>query len=269
MIFYNGFNESTSKVTVELRELVTGENPVDIWAFDYPSYYQGDAKRAFEQKVIDHFYFRQIGQETVGRWLHMFRSRIREIMPYYLQMYKSVEIMEKIDDPFGNVDVTETFEQTATGNRTGSTTGKTTDAINETSTRGETADENVKETNTREESANKEHRFSNTPQSSIANLDSYMTEAFKDADTLDANGERNAESSRTVDGTDTRTGNNVTDTEGSSTEQTSDTIKHTLTRRGNQGVNTYAHDMIEFRQSFIDVDMMIINNLQDLFLMVY
>ena len=47
------------------------------------------------------------------------------------------------------------------------------------------------------------------------------------------------------------------------------TVSHTLTRKGNQGVNTYAHDMIEFRQSIIDVDRQIIDDLNDLFLMVY
>lgn len=273
MRYNDVLNYDNSKVTIELRDIVTGDNPVDIWAFDYPSYYKGDEKRAFEQKVINHFYFRQLGQETVGRWLHMFRSRIREIMPYYLQMYKSVEIMEKIEDPFGNVDVTETFEQTATGNRTGNTTGKVTEKQNTdvTVTRTNTDTDQTTETDDRTETVNKEHRFSNTPQSSIANVDSYMTEASKDSDTATVDADRTVNATRSSNGSDVTDGevNGSTDTEGSSTETSSDTIKHTLTRKGNQGVNTYAHDMIEFRQSFIDVDMMIINNLQDLFLMVY
>ena len=51
-------NDYNTKVTVELGDIV--ESGVDIWAFEYDSYYQGDAKTAFEQKVIDHFRFRQI-----------------------------------------------------------------------------------------------------------------------------------------------------------------------------------------------------------------
>lgn len=245
MIPYLNLPNDTTRVTVELRDILTGDHPVDLWAFDYPSYYEGEAKRAFEQKVIDHFYFRQIGAETVGRWLHMFRSRMREIMPYYMQMYKSVEIMNGISDPFGNIDITETFEQTAAGNRTGNTTGKSSGTqTSETS-------------GSREETVNKEHRFSNTPQSSIDNLDNYLTEASRDTDTASAS---DTHSTNTSD---------ESNTEGTTSEETSNTVTHTLTRKGNQGVNTYAHDMIEFRQSFIDVDMMIINNLQDLFLMVY
>ena len=56
---------------------------------------------------------------------------------------------------------------------------------------------------------------------------------------------------------------------GSTESENSGTVKHTLTRKGNQGVNTYAHDMIEYRQSFINVDMMVIGALRDLFLLVY
>lgn len=202
---------STSKVTIELRELV--ENGVDLWKFEYDSFYQGDEKKAFEQKVIDHYYFRQIGQETPGRFLHYFRSRIKEIMPYYKQMYESVKIMEALDDPFGNVDITETFEE------------ERSDSTNTTTNANSQA----------------ENRFSDTPQGSIANIDNYLTNASKD----------NSETEATVQGS----GNG--------------TVTHTLTRKGNQGVNTYAHDMKELRETFINIDMMIINELNDLFLGIY
>lgn len=202
---------SNTKLTVELRELI--ENGFDIWDFDYPTYYEGDAKKEFEQKVIDHYYFRQIGQETTGRWLHYFRARIREIMPYYIQMYRTVEIMNEIEDPFGNVDIVEKFKQTTKG------TGSSTSKANSDST----------------------HRYANTPQGRIENIDTHITEATKDG----------ANSS------------------SQSTASNNETVEHEYTKKGNQGVNTYAHDMIEFRGSIIDVDMMIINDLNDLFILVY
>ena len=72
-------NWYNSKVTLELNDLIeSGCNP---WAFEYPSYYQGEEKAAFEQKVLDHYRFRQIGQETPGRWLHYFRTRIKKSCP--------------------------------------------------------------------------------------------------------------------------------------------------------------------------------------------
>lgn len=226
---------NTTKLTLELRDLV--ENGVDIWDFDYPSFYQGEEKKAFEKKVIDHFYFRQIGQETPGRFLHYFRARINEIMPYYKRMYETVQIMDNVEDPFGNVDITETYEETSSGTASGTGTGTQQGSANSTTT----------------QTVNNEHRMSNTPQSSIDNLDNYMTEASKDNNSQE----------------DSATGSSTNTTTSESTSQSSGTVKHTLTRKGNQGVNTYAHDIIEFRKSIIDVDMMIINNLQDLFLGVY
>lgn len=227
--------ESTSKLTLELREVIAGG--VNLWDFDYPSYYKGDEKTAFEQKVIDHYYFRQIGQETVGRFKHMFRAKIREIMPYYVDLYKSVEIMHSIEDPFGNVDITETFEQETTGSTTGETTVNQTDNRNESNTVTDI----------------KEHRFSNTPQGSIENLEKYLTEAAIDDGEI----------------TTTLTSEGGSNSDGSTSSESSGTVKHTLHRKGNHGVNTYAHDMIEFRQSIINVDMMVIKELNELFLGVY
>ena len=201
---------NTTKLTLELRDIVDNmANPVDIWDFEYPTFYQGEEKKAFERKVIDHYYFRQIGQETVGRFLHCFRSRIRDIMPYYIQLYESEKYMKEIEDPFATVDYKETFESQHSG------------ADNRT---------------TKED---REHRFSNTPQGNISNLDSYMTEASRD------------------------------DTTNTDTLETSGTTKHTLTKKGAMGVTTFGHDMIEYRQSFLNIDLMVINELNDLFLGVY
>lgn len=221
----------TTKVTIELRDIV--DNGTDIWNFDYPSYYEGEDKTKFEQKVIDHYYLRQIGQETVGRFLHCFRTRIREIMPRYLEMYKTVELMNNLDNPFDNVDIVETFEEESTGTSTSSST-----AYNVGISSTETT-ENLK------------HIFSDTPQNTIINIENHMTEATKD-DRIGVN-----------------TGKTESDTGADSEGESKGTTKHTLTKKGNQGVNTYAHDIIEFRQSIIDVDIMIINDLNDLFLGVY
>lgn len=205
----------TSKLTVELREIV--DSGVDIWDFDYPSYYEGEKRREFEQLVIDHYATRQIGQETVGRWLHMFRTRIREIMPYYIQLYKSQALMDSIEDPFGNVDITETFEQTTTGQSSSETSGS--------------------------QNSDSLTKFHDTPQGTVANLDDHLTSATK----VNSQGSDSSESS----------------------SESSGTVKHTFTKKGNQGVNTYAHDMQELRKTFLNIDLQIINELKDLFLQVY
>ena len=232
---------SDSKVTMELRDVLTttDENgkPFDLWAFDYPSYYKGEDKKAFEQKVIDHYFFRQIGSETIARFHHQFKTRVREIMPRYLDLYKTVEIMANIDDPFGNIDITETFEERQEGSASNSGSSSSSGNSNTATAT----------------SMGSEHRDLDTPHLSISNMDDYLSHATQE----NSNGDEDVTT-------------NVESSEESTNETTTEaTVTHTLTRKGNQGVNTYAHDMIEFRQSIIDVDMMIINDLNDLFLMVY
>ena len=39
-----------TKVTLELREIV--KSGINIWDFDYPSFYQGEQKTRFEKKVL-------------------------------------------------------------------------------------------------------------------------------------------------------------------------------------------------------------------------
>lgn len=172
-------NDYNSKVTVELRELV--ESGVNIWDFDYPSYYEGEKKLAFEQKVIDHYYFRQIGQETVGRFLHMFRAKVREIMPLYIQRYKSVELFESIDDPLRSYELTEEYERDTTNTGTSSSSG----------------------TSTENGSTNRELRESDTPQGSISNLDKYMSKASKENETVGNTGSSSASSESSDTGKET------------------------------------------------------------------
>lgn len=220
----------TTRLTIDLRDIVdNGENSVDIFDFDYPCFYQGEAKKAFEQKIIDHYYFRQIGSETVGRFLHQFRTKMREIMPYYNQLYESEKFMKDIEDPFATVDYTETYEETASGTSSTSSQASSNDS--------------------RTLLEDREHKFSNTPQGSIENLDKYLTEGSVDDNMTTDSGE----SSSTGSGQSTSSG----------------TVTHTLTKKGAMGVTTFGHDMIEYRQSFLNIDMEVIKELNCLFLGVY
>lgn len=262
-------NYYNSKVTIELRDVLkmTDENgsPFVLFDFDYPCFYEGDAKKAFEQKIIDHYLFHQIGVETVARFKHNFKTRIREIMPYYNQLYESVKIMDELDDPFGNLDVVETFEQTSNDTSTGESSATST--ATRTATNTTTATRTATKTDEKTASEDLTHKFSNTPQGEIINLEKYLTEASIDnkeqtEDITTSETDNSSDESSEKD-------NSSGDTSASSSSTNTGTIKHTLTRKGNQGVNTYAHDMNELRQSFINVDMMVIGALRDLFLLIY
>lgn len=226
----SALNWYNTGVTVELRELVN--SGINIWDFDYPSYYKDEEKKEFEQKVIDHFYFRQIGQETPGRWLHYFRTRIREIMPYYLQRYKSVEIMMS-QDPLEIYNLKEEYTEETTG--TGKVSGSST---------GESSSENTS-------TGDSTKKFSNTPQGEIANIEKFMTEATKE------------------DITDTETA--TSSASGTSEQSSEDTGSktYTMTRKGNIGVQPLGQEINVYRSALINVDLEIINELNDLFLAVY
>lgn len=205
------FNYYNTGITAELNTLL--DNGVKPFDFEYPSYYEGEAKAAFEKKVLDHYRFHQIGQETVGRWLHYFRTRIREIMPYYIQMYKSEALFWEQEDMLESYHLVEeyTMERKASESFEGSS------------------------------KSDNDHRFSNTPQGELKNLDNYLTEASKDSGT----------------------GSN----EGSSDHN--DTMKTTMVRRGNIGVQPLGDELTKLRAAFLNIDMMIIEELRDLFILVY
>lgn len=251
MIPFNCLNYENTKVTLELREMVN--SGVNIWDFDYPSYYKGEEKKAFEQKVIDHFYFRQIGMETPGRWLHYFRTRVREIMPYYLQMYWSAELMANVEDPFEAYNLKE--EYTRTHSNKGGTTGTSSTESDGESEKTMTGD------HTKESEAHDVRKHSDTPQGSISNIETYMTDG-----TLD-----DLNTSETVNDSETATEKSSA-TASATSETTSEdegTETYTLTRRGNIGVQPLGKEVQALRESFINIDMMIIHELNDLFLKVY
>ena len=73
-----------AQYTIELRKIVSSK---DIFkSIDY-ELYNNDLKPIFEDKFIKRFYFREIGVETVGRFLINLEQTLNEIMPYYKQLY--------------------------------------------------------------------------------------------------------------------------------------------------------------------------------------
>lgn len=233
------FPEQNSRVTLELRQVL--ESGVDLWAFDYPSYYKGDDKKAFEKKVIDHFYLRQIGAETVGRFLHFFRRTMREIMPLYIQRYESVDLMKDPDiRPLDNYNMIEEYTGSGETEATGKSNGKGSRDLNIKS-----KDSTV---------------HSDTPQGKLGF--SVGIEADENLELLGYASDTNQQLSH-----------NVTGEESEASEASEQTGKHQdthkLTRRGNIGVTTYAQLLEGYRETFLNIDMEIIDELEICFLGVY
>lgn len=231
----SALNWYNTGVTVTLGELI--ESGVDIWKgcdHQMPNCTLSSTNMAvLRRKIENHYYFRQIGQETPARFLHYLHARMCEIMPYYCQLYEFEETFHSVEDKLESYHLTETLDKKTTG------TGTVSGSSEGTSTGTDTTN------------ANNTKKFSNTPQGSIANLDSYMTEATVDNGTA----------------TDTSTSTASGSSEQASEESGTET--YTLVRRGNIGVQPLGQEVKDIRSAFINIDMMIIKELEDLFLKVY
>ena len=95
-----------AKYTVELRDVIkSGFN-----LFDFPyQFYDEKQKPEFEKKFIQHFYFHEIGTETVGRFQHNLKVKFDEVLPYYNMLFETTNIDY---DLLNNYNVTEKFNKT-------------------------------------------------------------------------------------------------------------------------------------------------------------
>lgn len=80
-----------------------------IFDFDYPIFSEA-YRTILQDKIIKHYYMREIGCETFGLWQLMLSEKMNEIMPYYNQLYSS-QLLE-IQPLINNLLSTTTNEQT-------------------------------------------------------------------------------------------------------------------------------------------------------------
>ena len=94
-----------------------------IFNFDYPIWEEGH-RIELERKITLHYLRREIGLETVEMWRTYLIMKMNEIMPYYVELYKTIvkDYNIKYD-----VDITETLKRTvdSKANETGKATATT------------------------------------------------------------------------------------------------------------------------------------------------
>lgn len=126
-----------SKYTTELRKIIEtrGEEEVLGWFMDYEltDYLTQDeinvimergtwSKERLAHKILDHYYMREIGFETVGLFRHQVKVAMQEIMEEKLPLIYSAAIQY---DPLVNVDFTEEYTGQNAGNSTSNSSGLT------------------------------------------------------------------------------------------------------------------------------------------------
>ena len=209
-----------AQYTLTIKQLK--ENNVPLFNFNYPIFNE-EYRPILEDKITRHFYFREIGFETVGRFLFELETKLNEIMPFYNKMYEST-LLEF--DPLLNYQVKETYEKKVSGNTQGNANSTSSGSQNE-------------KTN---------NLFSDTPQGRVDfNTSSHVTTMAQDV------------------GSSTSSNESII----TQSQSNNDREEFVRTMEGNIGVQTFSQLVNDYRKTFLNVDMMVIDELNELFMRVY
>ena len=224
-----------AKYTIELRNLLA--SGYDIGLNDYPIYDE-TYRAVLNQKIIDRYYMREIGAETPGLFTLFFGRTLREVMPYYNELYKSALL---VIDPLQDYKLTESTQRVTAAESTG--TMET--ATDET----KTAENEITDNNLRV--------GSDTPSGLLT-----ATDITGNLYASNADREANNQNSNTSAAADI------------STSSTGDTISHTLDEyirniSGITGRQSPAALLMEYRKSIINIDLQVLDALADCFMQVY
>lgn len=209
-----------------------------VFNFKYPIFDE-DYRSGLEIKILRHFYTREISEETVGLWKLRLNSKMNEIMPYYNQLYKS-ELLEF--NPLYTHNLTRKYERGVDGTVDGTltVTNETSGTVN----------------GTRVGSVNEWDKYSDTPQGGLSGIesDTYLTNA------------------RNIKSENSNTGNEYSNerSDGSQTDNTKSksTEEYLESVSGYEGVKTSSL-IKEYRETFLNIDMMIIDELESLFMQLW
>ena len=239
-----------SKYTIELRKIcdIYGRNEVENWFMDYDlsdylTQSQIDvisetntwSKDKLAKKIVDHYFMREIGQETPALFKHFAKVTIQEIMERMLPIIYTNCIEY---DPFESVDFHITESRTINGNGTGSTQGTSNSSSNSNSN-GSSLNVN-----------------SDTPQQNI-NKQNILNGSYATSTSANENTNTNQITDQTTNSS-----------SSSSSSTTTETFRHD--EKGNKGVmDSYQQMILQLRKTFRAIDEEIIKELNPLFFGLY
>ena len=230
-----------ANVTMEIREMMTQPLINGVFTFDYEFYSDNiQDKETFEKLFVSHFYFREIGFETPERFKFKLQAKLNLIMPYYRQLALTEwDKVRTIEQMMTSKNLTETTEHTQSIQ--GNSETQSNQSSNSNTTQNTTSSNESKASNLAD----------GVSQSSLD--DGYLTASGKTEQTDNTQSEATGNANQSI------LGNN----EQQLTEKT------TFTSNGDIGIQTPAYAITEWRKVIINLNQMIINECEDLFLKIY
>lgn len=198
-------------------------------------------REKLNEKIVAHYALREIGSETPQMFVFYLGRTMREQMDYFDQLYISAR---RKFDPFVTSDIRQEMDSTSVNESSGKSSGEQSNRSTADSTSDTVSDNSAMTFN------------SEFPQTRIDDFRKYATSASQ----TDSKG--NTHTSTQQDSTATATSLSNTDYARSSDKGNS--VAHTLGTSGSQ-----SQLLLDWRSTMLNIDMMVINSLEDLFLGVW
>lgn len=274
-------------------ELISNARPL-IFDFDYPIF-DTSYKSVLESKILKYYYFHEICDVPLARWKLMLDNKMNEIMPYYNQLYSSEKLtitplINESRERSYTKDTSSTSEGKSTMQSSDTSTGHT--ETDETSSGTHNMTENTQgsgtrtgeTTSNREETRNGQALTSDTPQGTITDVDDngYLSgvqrtsESIADEQTVNTSENTGDTSQSTRTGTASGTTHSETDTTITTGRSGSDSSTATINTlddylektTGITGVSQ-SQLLTEYRNTFLNIDQMVLRELRPLFFLLY
>lgn len=285
----------------QTNEVITLAMP-KVFDFDFPIFDE-EYRPVLERKILRHFYTREICEETVGLWQLRLEDKLNIIMPYYNQLYKS-QLLEF--NPFYDVELS--TSRIGHQNETIKDDNKHSDVSSIERNNESETNRNVKAdgTDVKINKGNEKGKgndsndswdlYSDTPQGGITGIkNAYGESAENDDPSLaskayltNARNVRNSGSNQYERGTEDESIN-----KSNTQEESKDNLKITETNKGvnnstdnrnrtaqnlenylekvhgKRGAQSFSALLKEYRSTFLNIDAMILEELEELFMQVW
>lgn len=273
--------------TVQLKTLI--ENHFDIGLKDYPIFDE-NYRNILNEKIINHYLFNEIGMETAELFKFYLNTTMREIMPYYNQLYKS-ELLEF--NPLYDSDLTTVYDKT-NDNTSSTETNNQTINKSKATTNGNVENESDSFSHSDAHSTGDSHGnsvgngntknvHSDTPQGFLS-INSIENETYASDATMSKTTDINTTMAQSHNdeigyANESSHSNSVNNsiTNGAATLNSDNNVFNIANNFENYVSHvvgkspgmSYSDLLLRFRDTFLNIDMMIIKELNDCFMLLY